>query len=96
MAQKKSVGILVRRGALRRFDALTRKTADLPVVVGWDRRTTNRRASLEPAPVELRSSDRRKEPPFTWEVADFVVVDAPLEQDEATTPPVDTDRRRRG
>jgi len=38
-------------------------------------------------PVELRSGDRRKAPPFTWEAADFVVVDAPEEQDTATTPP---------
>ena len=75
MAKKKPVGIVVRRGALRRFDALTRKTADLPVVVSWDRRTGHRRASGESAPVERRSTDRRKKPPFTWEVADFVVVD---------------------
>jgi hypothetical protein len=94
MAQKKPVGIVVRRGALRRFDALTRKTADLPVVVSWDRRTTERRASSEPAPVELRSSDRRKAPPFTWEVADFVVVDTPPEQDPAAIAPVPRGRTR--
>lgn len=95
MAQKKPLGIVVRRGALRRFDALTRKTADLPVVLSWDRRTTDRRTSREPAPVELRSSDRRKTPPFTWEVADFVVVDDPQEQDVTTTPPVEQANRRR-
>src|SRR5205085_527224 len=39
MAKQKSVEIVVRRGALRRFDALTRKTADLPVTLSWDRRT---------------------------------------------------------
>jgi len=61
MAKKTPVGIVVRRGALRRFDALTRKTA---------------------APTERRSGDRRKKPPFTWEVADFVVVDAPREDSE--------------
>ena len=94
MAQKKPVGIVVRRGALRRFDALTRKTADLPVVLSWDRRTTDRRTSREPVPVELRSSDRRKTPPFTWEVADFVVVDTPEEQDTAMTPPVPHGRTR--
>jgi len=82
--KKKSVGIVVRRGALRRFDALTRKTADLPVEVSWDRRTANRRSSREPAPAaaELRAGDRRKPPPFTWEVADFVVVEAPQEEDD--------------
>ena len=79
MAQKKPIGIVVRRGALRRFDTLTRKTADLPVVLSWDRRTADRETSGEPAPAELPSGDRRKKPPFTWEVADFVVVDTPEE-----------------
>ena len=75
MAKKKPLGIVVRRGALRRFDAMTRKTADLPVEVTWDRRTDQRRASDNAADVERRAGDRRKEPPFTWQVADFVVVD---------------------
>jgi hypothetical protein len=94
MAQKKPLGIVVRRGALRRFDALTRKTADLPVVLSWDRRISDRRTSLEPAPVELRSGDRRRTPPFTWEAADFVVVDSAEEQD-AATPPVPPARARK-
>jgi len=75
VAKKKPIGIVVRRGALRRFDALTRKTAELPVEVTWDRRTEQRRASGITADVERRSGDRRTEPPFTWQVADFVVVD---------------------
>jgi hypothetical protein len=76
MAQKKPVGIVVRRGALRRFDALARKTADMPVVLSWDRRTGERRTSPESPPsTDLRSGDRRKTPPFTWEMADFVVVE---------------------
>jgi hypothetical protein len=82
MAKKKPVGIVVRRGALRRFDALKGKTADLPVVVSWDRRTEHRRASPESAPVERRSQDRRKTPPFTWETADFVVVAAGQDEGE--------------
>ena len=81
MAKKKPIGIVVRRGALRRFDALTRKTAELPVVVSWDRRTQARRSSSEPAAVERRSDDRRKAPPFTWDAADFVVVDTNPEED---------------
>ena len=85
VAQKKPIGIVVRRGALRRFDSLTTKTAELPVEVSWDRRTENRRAAGESAPVERRGSDRRKTPPYTWDVADFLVVDAPPEED-ATTP----------
>ena len=75
MAKKKPIGIVVRRGALRRFDALTRKAADLPVDVTWDRRTAQRRESGNTADAERRSGDRRQEPPFTWQVADFVVVD---------------------
>lgn len=75
MAKKKPIGIVVRRGALRRFDALTRKTEDLPVKVTWDRRLEERRASGESAGDERRTADRRREPPFTWQVADFVVTD---------------------
>jgi len=88
VAKKNPVGIIVRRGALRRFDALTRKTADLPVVVSWDRRTKQRRASGESAPVERRSSDRRKTPPFTWDAADFVVVDVAQDPDATAAPRV--------
>ena len=75
MEKKKPIGIIVRRGALRRFDALTQKTADLPVEVTWDRRLDQRRASDESANVERRAKDRRREPPFTWQVADFVVTE---------------------
>ena len=85
MAKKKPIGIVVRRGALRRFDALKRETAHLPVAVSWDRRTEHRRASDESAPVERRLTDRREKPPFTWEVADFVVVDV-TQEPVATTP----------
>jgi hypothetical protein len=70
-----AVGIVVRRGARRRFDALTQKTADLPAVVLWDRRQVDRRGSPEPAPVNQRKIERRRPPSYTWEVADFVVVD---------------------
>ena len=43
--RKKSdaIEIVVRRGSLRRFDALKTRTAELPVVVTWDRRTNERR-----------------------------------------------------
>jgi hypothetical protein len=77
MVKKSPIGIVVRRGALRRFDALTRKTAELPVEISWDRRTDHRRGTSESAPVERRAGDRRKSPPFTWDAADFVVVSAP-------------------
>jgi hypothetical protein len=70
-----AVGIVVRRGADRRFDALKRKIASLPAVVSWDRRRLDRRASSKPAQIDQRKTERRQKPPFTWEVADFVVVD---------------------
>lgn len=70
-----AVGIIVRRGALKRFDTLKKKTADLPVVVTWDRRLKERRMSEAPAANDQRKKDRRKKPPFTWDVADFIVVD---------------------
>jgi hypothetical protein len=92
VARKKPVGLIVRRGASRRFDALSRKTADLPVVVSWDRRKEDRRASPESIPVERRSSDRRKTPPFTWDAADFVVVDAAREPDATAAPPIKVKR----
>src|SRR5262245_53023993 len=68
--------IVVRRGALRRFDELKAKTAELPVVLTWDRREDERRkpALSRDAGDGRRDSDRRRKPPFTWDVADFVVV----------------------
>ena len=66
--------IIVRRGALRRFDALKRKTADLPVVITWDRRLEERREPSTPVDGDRRKTDRRAKPPFTWELSDFVVV----------------------
>ena len=76
VAKKKPLNIVVRRGALRRFDSLARKTADLPVEVTWDRRLEQRRASDASPGVERRANDRRREPPYTWQVADFVVTDS--------------------
>jgi hypothetical protein len=90
VAKKKPVRIIVRRGASRRFDSLRRDTADLPVEVSWDRRAEDRRESRQSPPVERRSGDRRKTPPFTWEVADFVVVDADQEPDATAAPRVTT------
>jgi hypothetical protein len=78
--------IRVRRGALRRFDHLKQKGADLPVEIKWDRRTTERRASSKGAGDERRTTERRQKPPFTWDVADFVVVgDTARAVDTSTT-----------
>jgi hypothetical protein len=66
--------LIVRRGALRRFDKLKRATADLPVEVSWDRRLADRRSSSTDVSRDRRQNERRQPPPFTWEVADFLVV----------------------
>jgi hypothetical protein len=67
--------MIVRRGANPRFEALKRKTKHLNVQVVWDRREGDRRhdtvAAIEN---ERRLENRRRKPPFTWDVADFVVV----------------------
>jgi len=50
---------------------------ELPVVVTWDRRTDDRRDEDDTtgAKRNRRQTDRRRKPPFTWDVADFVVVE---------------------
>jgi len=72
-----AIEIVVRRGAMRRFDALKTRTSELPVVVTWDRRTDERRDGDEMADGNRkgRQAERRRKPPFTWELADFVVVE---------------------
>jgi hypothetical protein len=77
----KPIELVVRRGALWRFNTLKKKTADLPVTVLWDRRQSDRRAASSDTPQERRASDRRQKPPFTWEIADFVVVGQPAKQE---------------
>jgi hypothetical protein len=69
------VELIVRRGALDRFDKLRRDTKDLPVKLSWDRRLHQRRSGSSGIHGEQRQADRRKQPPFTWEVADFVAVE---------------------
>jgi hypothetical protein len=71
------IEIVVRRGAMRRFDALKTRTSELPVVVTWDRRTDERRDDGDSNQVRRnrRQTERRREPPFTWDLADFVVVE---------------------
>ena len=75
--------IFVRRGAIRRFHLLKRDAAGLPVSVEWDRRTKERRAEAPPATTEpsteQRQADRRSDPPFTWNSAEFVVVEEPAD-----------------
>jgi len=69
-SSNKLVRIFVRIGALKRFHTLKQKTAELPVEVAWDRRRgESGSSSISSQP------ERRQKVPFTWEVADFVVID---------------------
>jgi len=65
-----AIELIVRRGALRRFDKLKRAAATLPVQVSWDRRAGDKSSTPKGA-----ERERRHAPPFTWDVADFVVVE---------------------
>ena len=69
------VRIFVRRGAIRRFHRLTRDAEGLPVSVEWDRRQQERRTQSAPP-----STDRRSDPPYTWNTAEFVVVTDPSDE----------------
>ena len=73
---------MIKRGALRRFDRLKRDSKDLPVKIDWDRRQEERRTPSENPGNERRKNDRRKSPPFTWDMADFVVAESTPEEDE--------------
>jgi hypothetical protein len=68
--------IFVRRGALRRFHRLKQDAEGLPVRVEWDRRQSDRRVDSSQADgsAEQRQAERRREPPFTWQAGEFVVV----------------------
>ena len=72
---KKPVTLIVKRGALRRFDRLKRDAAELPVDVIWDRRQAQRRQTVETTESEQRRAERRSPLPFTWETADFIVLE---------------------
>ena len=77
--QHSLVRMFVRIGALKRFHFLKQKTANLPVSVEWDRRREERRADTDEPRADLRKGERRGAPPYTWETADFVVVENPAE-----------------
>jgi hypothetical protein len=73
--------IFVKRGALWRFNRLKRDSKELPVSVEWDRRTGERRTTASGHDSgDKRTTDRRGEPPCTWETGEFVVVEEPEEQ----------------
>ena len=67
------------------------QAADLAVDVLWDRREAERRAAADGVDDERRKVDRRKKPPFTWDVADFAVAVEPDPQktdDPSVNPPL--------
>jgi hypothetical protein len=80
-----SLRIFVKRGAIWRFHRLSRDAQKLPITVEWDRRTADRRSSDRgvhrqadagmTADQDNRRKERRGEVPFTWDTAEFVVVD---------------------
>jgi hypothetical protein len=89
----KPIQSVVRRGALRRFDSLKRATAELPVTLTWDRRVAERRSPEGSTTEERRKGDRRQKPQFTWELADFVVIE-PAVNPPADPQPAKTKKKR--
>ena len=71
------IEVIVRRGARDRFQKLKEKTKELPVAVVWDARKDDRRRGASNVAEDRRASDRRGNPPFTWDAGDFVVVAKP-------------------
>ena len=71
--------IFVKRGALWRFNRLSRDAKSLPVSVEWDRRQEDRRAAEAPVADDQRKEDRRRTAPFTWDTAEFVVAEDEVE-----------------
>lgn len=67
--------LVVKRGALKRFDSLKKKTAGMPVDVVWDRRVAPPEDPVASPP--RPPAERRQTPPFTWGVADFLVARGP-------------------
>jgi hypothetical protein len=65
--------MIVRRGALRRFDTLKRKTANLQVNVIWDRRQGPRRMAGCSMTPDRRRGDRRSREASGLGASDFVV-----------------------
>jgi hypothetical protein len=72
----KPVTLVVRRGALRRFDRLKQATRELPADVVWDRRQQPPSVETSGSSDRAPEKDRRKGAPSTWELADFAVVES--------------------
>lgn len=68
--------LVVKRGALRRYNTLRTKTSSLNVEVIWDRREGARRREERPTAANRRAGDRRNTDGYMWSVADFAVAAA--------------------
>lgn len=64
---------VVRRGCTKRFVRLQKHIDELPLEVVWDSRHTDRRTKPGRVEIECRQAQRRHNPPFTWDAADFLV-----------------------
>ena len=64
---------VVRRGSTRRFARLQKHTDELPLEVVWDSRHDDRRTKAGRVKIESRRAQRRHDPPFSWDAADFLV-----------------------
>ena len=79
-----SLRIFVKRGAVRRYNRMKREAEEMQVPVEWDRREGERRQAPVMAGDDKRKADRRGAPPFTWDAAEFVVVDDRKPEPEPT------------
>jgi hypothetical protein len=76
--ETRSVTIIVRTGAGDLFERLQASRSDLPLRVMWDRCRGDRRVTSDPSVVGTRQGERRREPPYTWDAADFIVLQGSL------------------
>ena len=72
--------LVVRRGSLRRFASLKKRTDKLSLEIKWDRRLVDRRTKTAQPRTELRRNQRRGQPPFSWGTADFLIVLEPAQR----------------
>lgn len=77
--------MVVRRGDHDRYRFLNDAFRDRPVSVLWDRRLNDRRRRSNgkgSAAAERRLTDRRQEPPLTWDNLGFLVARMKLDEEK--------------
>lgn len=75
--------IFVKRGAIWRFNRLARDAEELEVSVEWDRRQADRRAAGNVVSRDQRREERRGAAPYTWDAAEFVIVEDRTQSSES-------------